>query len=113
MKLHLRAHLVDVRTMHSQRGRDLVVLEWIATGQPDLPPLLDLYVVDHPLGSTFLRVTAEALGYALTEHGSAEEYATALEGGRRYWREVVLVTSVVEWRDTSRLVIQRVTKVQP
>lgn len=111
MRLDLHCTLVSARWKSSLRNRPLVVLEFEAVGQPDLPPLLDLFAVDHPVGSRLLRFASEQLGVTIGDLGAqAERYVDELVRLRAHWRPVVLEVESTSWQGKDRLVVRRVKR---
>lgn len=119
MRLHLRARLVDVSHRPVNRDsppwrRPLVVLTFEAVGQPELPPLVDLYAVNQEVGVNLLRWAAERVGVPLearrVRHVDPERLARELNEGRERWREVTLEVEGQRWEGKDRLVVRRVLR---
>lgn len=117
MRLNLRARLVATQSRPTDRSsppwrRPLVVLTFEAVGQPELPPLVDLYAVDHEVGVRLLLWACERLGVPL-EVGrtvNGERLVAQLEERRANWREVTLEVEAKRWQDKDRLVVRRVLR---
>lgn len=117
MRLHLRARLVDVSHRPVDRHgppwrHPVVVLTFEAVGQPELPPLVDVYAVDHEVGVSLLRWAAERLGVPLEVGRTAqgERLARQLREARDRWREVTLEVEDRSWQGKDRLVVRRVLR---